>query len=67
MEATSLGADFLMAFPTERDVNYTVERTDRLERGATWTFWESFVGNGIEHVIRRPLGWQEFFRVRPFP
>jgi hypothetical protein len=56
---------FVFAFPTEAGSVYTAERTDTIT--GSWAPLVVVPGDGIEHVVTRPLGSREFFRVRRAP
>jgi hypothetical protein len=67
VEADGADAVFTFAFPTTSNTTYTVEHTPDLQAGHSWSELQNVPGDGIEKVIRQPLGSSGFFRVKQSP
>ena len=67
METNNNARVFTFAFPTTTNGTFTVQRAPNLNPGTPWTEIQTFPGDGIEKVIRRPAGGSDFFRVLKNP
>ena len=57
------GTDFILAFPTTTNGNYTLQYKDSID-APTWSPLPPVAGDGIEKVVVQPMTGRRFFRVR---